>query len=72
MTEDKISALCLINVYHKVDVLDKIHHINDIFKIDDLNLCCKNCCFLFVIRFHKIITCPSPNQGSGTAVALEM
>jgi hypothetical protein len=30
------------------------------YYLDDLNLCCKNCCFLFVIRFYKIITCPSP------------
>jgi energy-converting hydrogenase A subunit M len=38
MTEDyqtdiiiRLSALCLINVYHKVDILDKINHIIDIF-----------------------------------------
>jgi hypothetical protein len=27
MTEDRLSALCLINVYHKVDILDQIDHI---------------------------------------------
>jgi hypothetical protein len=31
MTENKLSALCLINVYHKVDILDQIDHIIDIF-----------------------------------------
>jgi hypothetical protein len=31
MTGDRISALCLINVYHKVDIIDKIDHIIDIF-----------------------------------------
>jgi hypothetical protein len=31
MTEDRLSALCLINVYHKVDILDQIDHIIDIF-----------------------------------------
>jgi hypothetical protein len=30
-TEDRLSALCLINVYHKVDILDQIDHIIDIF-----------------------------------------
>jgi hypothetical protein len=60
MTEDKLLALCLIDVYHKVDILDQINHIIGILKIDDLNLCCKNCCFLFVIIFCKIIACPPP------------
>jgi hypothetical protein len=31
ITEDRLSALCLINVFHKVDVLDQINHIIDIF-----------------------------------------
>jgi hypothetical protein len=31
MTEDKLSALCLINVYHKVDILDQIDHIINLF-----------------------------------------
>jgi hypothetical protein len=31
MTEDRLSALCLIIVYHKVDILDQIDHIIDIF-----------------------------------------
>jgi hypothetical protein len=31
MTEDRLSALCLINEYHKVDILDQIDHIIDIF-----------------------------------------
>jgi hypothetical protein len=31
MTENKLSALCLINVYHKLDILDQIHNIIDIF-----------------------------------------
>jgi hypothetical protein len=31
MNEDRLSALCLINVYHKVDILDQIDHIIDIF-----------------------------------------
>jgi hypothetical protein len=31
MTEDRLSALCLINLYHKVDILDQIDHIIDIF-----------------------------------------
>jgi hypothetical protein len=47
MTDDRLSALCLINVYHKVYILDQIDYIIDNFaylKIDDLNLCCKNCC----------------------------
>jgi hypothetical protein len=30
MTEDILSALCLINVYHKVNILDQTDHI-DIF-----------------------------------------
>jgi hypothetical protein len=30
MTEDGLSASCLINVYHKVDILDQIDHIIDI------------------------------------------
>jgi hypothetical protein len=57
--EDRLSALCLINVYHKVDILDQIDHIIDIFanfKSRRLDLCCKNYCFLFVIRFCKILT----------------
>jgi hypothetical protein len=69
MTEDRLSGLCLINVYHKVCIMDQIDHIIlillPILKIDDLNLCCKNCCFLFVIRFCKIITWSPPNQGTG-------
>jgi hypothetical protein len=31
MTEDRISASFLINVYHKVDILHQIDHIIDIF-----------------------------------------
>jgi len=31
MTEDRLSALSLINVYNKVGVLDQIDHIIDIF-----------------------------------------
>lgn len=31
MTEDRLSALCLINVYNKIDILDQIDHIIDIF-----------------------------------------
>lgn len=31
MTEDRLSALCLINIYNKVDMLDQIDHIIDIF-----------------------------------------
>jgi hypothetical protein len=31
MTEDRLSALCIINVYIKVDILDQIDHIIDIF-----------------------------------------
>jgi hypothetical protein len=31
MTEDRLSALCLIYVYHKVDIRDQIDHIIDIF-----------------------------------------
>jgi hypothetical protein len=31
MIEYRLSALCSINVYHKVDILDKIDHIIDIF-----------------------------------------
>jgi hypothetical protein len=31
MTEDRLSALCLINVFHKVDILNQIDHIIDIF-----------------------------------------
>jgi len=31
MTEDRLSALCLINVYNKVDIIDQIDHIIDIF-----------------------------------------
>jgi hypothetical protein len=31
MTKDRLSALCLINVYHKVDILDQMDHIIDIF-----------------------------------------
>jgi hypothetical protein len=31
MTEDRLSALCLINIYYKVDILDQIDHIIDIF-----------------------------------------
>jgi hypothetical protein len=30
MTEDRLSALCLINLYHKVGILDQIDHIIDI------------------------------------------
>jgi hypothetical protein len=58
MTEDRLSALYLINVDHKVDILDQIDQIIDIFANfkNCLNLCCKNCCFLFVIRFCKVIT----------------
>jgi hypothetical protein len=31
MTDDRLSTLCLINAYHKVDILDQIYHIIDIF-----------------------------------------
>jgi hypothetical protein len=31
ITEDRLSVLCLINLYHKVDILDQIDHIIDIF-----------------------------------------
>jgi hypothetical protein len=31
ITEDRLSALCLINVYHKVDILNQINNIIDIF-----------------------------------------
>jgi hypothetical protein len=31
ITEDRLSALCLIEVCHKVDILDQIDHIIDIF-----------------------------------------
>jgi hypothetical protein len=31
MTEDRLSALCLINIHYKVDILDQIDHIIDIF-----------------------------------------
>jgi hypothetical protein len=31
MTEDRLSALYLINVYHKLDILDQIDYIFDIF-----------------------------------------
>jgi hypothetical protein len=31
MAEDRLSALCLINVYHEVDILNQTHHIIDIF-----------------------------------------
>jgi hypothetical protein len=31
MIEDRLSALRLINVYHKVDIIDQIDHIIDIF-----------------------------------------
>jgi len=31
MTEDRLSALCLINVYNNVDVINEIDHIIDIF-----------------------------------------
>jgi hypothetical protein len=31
MTEDRLSALCLIIVYHKVGILDQIDHTIDIF-----------------------------------------
>jgi hypothetical protein len=31
MTEDRQPALCLINVYHTVDILNQIDHIIDIF-----------------------------------------
>ncbi|CAI6376166.1 unnamed protein product [Macrosiphum euphorbiae] len=31
MTEDRLSALCLINVHNKVDLLDQIDHIIDNF-----------------------------------------
>jgi hypothetical protein len=31
MTEDRLWALRVINVYHKIDILDQIDHIIDIF-----------------------------------------
>jgi len=31
MTEERLLALCLIDVYHEVDVLNPIDHIIDIF-----------------------------------------
>jgi hypothetical protein len=31
MIEDRLSALCLINICHKVDIPDQIDHIIDIF-----------------------------------------
>jgi hypothetical protein len=31
MTEGRLSALYLINIHHKVDILDQIDHIIDIF-----------------------------------------
>jgi hypothetical protein len=31
ITEDILSALCLFNVYHTVDILDQIDHIINIF-----------------------------------------
>jgi hypothetical protein len=31
MTEHRLSALCLIDVYHKIDILSQIDHIIDIF-----------------------------------------
>jgi hypothetical protein len=31
MTEHRLSALCLINVYDNVDILNQIDHIIDIF-----------------------------------------
>jgi hypothetical protein len=31
MTEDRLSSLYLISVYHKVDILDQIDYIIDIF-----------------------------------------
>jgi hypothetical protein len=31
MTENRLSALCLINLYHNVEILDQIDHIIDIF-----------------------------------------
>jgi hypothetical protein len=34
MTEDRLSALCLIIVYHKEDILDQIHHVAAIIKIE--------------------------------------
>lgn len=49
MTEDRLSALCLINVYNKVEVLDQINHIIDIFDNS------KNRPFEFVLR--KLLFC---------------
>jgi len=31
MSEDRLSALCLLNVYNKINILDQIDHIIDIF-----------------------------------------